>query len=132
MDTVRKLFKKIETSRERESLESEILQAIMLACEARQKRRLAVAYAGLLLSGVTILYVSLTYGGVILASDFWNIILLFFSDVTVLANYWNDFFLLLLETIPVVPILFVLIPTFFFLLFLSMFFQTSRRQRYSY
>ncbi|MFZ2187203.1 MAG: hypothetical protein WAV46_01060 [Candidatus Moraniibacteriota bacterium] len=132
MDTVRKLFKKIEPSLCREDFESEIFQAIAAARTGQLKRRVAVSYVGLLFSGVAILSAGLLYGGAFLGSEFWSVIALLFSDAAIVAGDWNNFVFLLLETVPVVPILLLLVPTFIFLLFLSMYVGATERRQYSY
>ena len=132
MNTARTLFKNIATPSLREGLQEEVFQAITVASDAQRKRFLTMMYGGLVLSGVAMVYAGLTYGVMFFESEFWSVLSLLFSDVLVVANYWNDFLFLLLETVPVAPLLFVLVPTFMFLTFLSVCFKSIGVRRYSY
>jgi ABC-type transport system involved in cytochrome bd biosynthesis fused ATPase/permease subunit len=132
MKTLRTLFKDIEAPRQREALSSEIFLALLSLKNSQLRRRAQISYAGLLFSGVSIVYTGFVYGGAFVGSEFWSILSLFVSDVSVVANYWNEFALLLLETIPIIPILLMLIPTFIFLLFLSMYYKTRAVHRLSF
>jgi hypothetical protein len=132
MNTVRRLIKEIGTSPQREGLESDIFRAIALARESQRKRNLFVSSVGLFLSGGAVVYASIVYGSIFFGSEFWSIISLLFSDAAVVINYWNEFFLLLLETIPIVPTLLLLVPTFVFLMFLGMYARTTHRHHFSY
>lgn len=132
MNTLRTLFKDMETRPKKVELQSELFLAIESLKNSQLKRRMQISYAGLFLSGAGTVFAGFTYGGTFAQSEFWSVVSLFFSDAHIVASYWNEFFLLLMETIPIVPILLILIPTFVFLLFLSMFFKTTQRHRYSY
>lgn len=132
MKTLRTLFKDIDAPRQREALLGEIFITIESLKNSQLKRRAQISYVGLLFSGVSIVYAGFVYGGAFVGSEFWSVLSLFFSDVSIVANYWNEFSLLLLETIPIIPILLLLIPTFTFLLFLSMYYKTRVVHRLSF
>ncbi len=132
MKTLRTLFRDKRTAEERVELREKIFSVIASLREKRLKRQKRLSYAGLFLSGVAIVSAVSTYGGAFAQSEFWSIVPLFFSDILVVVNYWNEFSLLLLETIPVIPILLILVPTFIFLLFLNMYFKTRETHRFSY
>lgn len=131
MKTLRILFKEMNTSQE-EQLQEKILFSIESLRNTQAKQRMQISYAGLSLSGIAFAFAVFSYGGAFVQAEFWNVITLFFSDARVVVNYWNEFSLLLLETIPVIPILLMLVPTFIFLLFLSMYFKTREAHRFSY
>lgn len=132
MNTVKELFKDVQTSLPRQGLEDEILQTVLLLRSSQIRRRLIVSTAGLIFSGAFIVYAGVVYGSTLLGSEFFSVVSLLFSDIFVVASSWNDFLLLLLETVPVIPILLLLIPTFVFLLFLSTYFTTRESGHYSY
>lgn len=132
MNTLHTLFKDMKNPSPRETLRNEIFSVIESLREAQLRRQRRRAYIGLSLSGIGVVYALFAYGGAFVGSEFWSVVSLFFSDVLVVANYWNEFSLLLLETIPVVPILLLLLPTFAFLLFLNMYFKTREMHRFSY
>lgn len=132
MNTVQVLFKKIDGAPHRDGLESDILLAIGDAKRAQYKWRLMVSYAGLFCSGLAIILAGWTYAGAFFGSEFLSVVGLLFSDITTITRYWNEFFLLLLETIPVIPIALVLLPTFVFLLFLGMYAKTTQKYHFSH
>ena len=131
MKTLRILFKEVNISQE-EQLQGKILFSIESLRNTRAKQRMQISYAGLSFSGIAFVCAVFLYGGAFVQSEFWSVISLFFSDARVVVSYWNEFSLLLLETIPVIPILLMLVPTFIFLLFLSMYFKTREVHHYSY
>jgi len=132
MKTLRTLFKDIESLKQREILLSKIFLTIESLKDSQLKRHMQLSYAGLSLSGIAFVYAVISYGGIFIQSEFWSVISLFFSDAHIVISYWNEFSLLLLETIPVVPLLLILVPSFVFLLFLSVYFKTIQRHRYGY
>lgn len=131
MKTIRTLFKVFKASHQ-ENLQGKILLAVESLRNSQMRRRMQMTYASLFLSGVGIVAMGFVYGGALVQSEFWSIISLFFSDALTVINYWNEFSLLLMETIPIIPILLLLIPTFVFLVSLSMYFKTREVRRYSY
>ncbi|MDP3956878.1 MAG: hypothetical protein Q8Q10_00030 [bacterium] len=125
-------FKKIEAVVPASDLEHKILHAISLEKSARIKHRLMASYAGLLGSFATLLYVGVTSAVAFLESDFLSLLSLAFSDAAAVAQYWNTFLLALLETVPVLPLILILIPILTLFLFFSMYFSTVDKRHYSY
>lgn len=113
-------------------LEHKILRAIALEKNARIKRRLMLSYAGLFGSFVALLYVGITFAAAFLESDFWQLMSLVHSDIAVVAQYWNTFLLALLETVPVLPLILMLVPILTLFLSFSMYFSTVDKRHYSY
>lgn len=116
----------------REDFQGEIFLTITSLQSARLRRRMYSTYAGLLFSGTALVSMAFLFGGAFVQSEFWSILTLFFSDFSIVTSYWNEFSLLLLETIPVIPLLLIFIPTFIFLLFLGMSAGMIQKHRYSY
>lgn len=132
MNTLRTLFRESISSEEREDLQERIFSTLAVLKATQMRRRRQMVGAGLLLSGTSVVSAVLISGGTFVGSEFWSVLSLFFSDLLVVVNYWNEFSLLLLETLPVVPLLTLLVPIFVFSLFLGMYFQTKATHRFSY
>lgn len=125
-------FKKIEAVVPASDLEHKILHAISLEKSARIKHRLVASYAGLFGSFVALLSVGVTFAGEFFESDFVHLMSLAFSDAAAVAQYWNTFLLALLETVPVLPLILILIPIFTLFLSFSTYFSTVDKRHYSY
>lgn len=133
MYTLRTLIKEQEIPAYSTSLERDIVQSIFLLSEKELRQQkyiytfgIAFSFAGLLLSGFF-------FGGTLIQSEFWSIVSIFFSDISSVTNYLGDFILLLLETLPIIPLLAFFVPIFFVCIFLSLLFsQTKSMQRLSY
>ncbi|MDP3956923.1 MAG: hypothetical protein Q8Q10_00280 [bacterium] len=121
MYTLRAFFRDREVVSPKAGLEKRILAAVLAVKNREMKRRLMIAYVGIVSSLGALAYASLIFGKPLIESEFWNVLPLVFSDLTVIVRYSNDFFLSLLETFPAFPVAFVLLPIFILFMFLNMY-----------
>ena len=96
----------------------------------RQQMRWAVG--GLIGSLGLLFYGVYTFGNALTQSDFWNLASLAFFDLASVSHFWQDFFLSLLETAPVVPLLSLCMPLFIFLWAFSLYVATRENERYHF
>jgi hypothetical protein len=111
---LKKIFKQIVDAPS-EILAERIMQAIEKekAKKLRQKLlliRLAFSFSALLMS-----YLVYQFGATLVRSEFWTLSSLIFSDTKVLLDYWSEYLFSLLETFPVIQLIFLLIPLYLLL-----------------
>ena len=90
----------------------------------REQKKAAVLRAMLFLflstlAGVCIIFVAYLLIQALQQSGFTQIISLIFSDSQTVALYWQNYTLAVLETAPLLPIIYLLVSCFFFLLTLK-------------
>lgn len=103
------------------SLENRVLLAIEQEKKKQNFRNRILVSFGLSASVLTLIPAVFVYGGRLFESDFWSMFTLLFSDIQVVWEYRSDYFLSLLEMLPVEATALLFIPTFAFLLFLRMY-----------
>lgn len=111
MTHLRELFKEIRHMPD-PGLEERILLALRGEIEALAERKIWLARAGTFVSLFLFLGILFFAGRTLLQSEFWGTFSLLFSDLSVVANSFQNFFYLLLETIPVVPLVTLLLSLF--------------------
>lgn len=130
MSSLDSLFKNIQAAEPDKALETRILRAIMLERDARARRRLFAARAGLAGSFTAFVSAGFAYGEALLESDFWNLLPLLFSDVTIIAQHWSSFLFSLLETFPAFALAAFLVPIFILLISLRFSVPGTNGHRY--
>ncbi len=103
---------------------------------ARQIRRARqFSFLGIIVSLGVASFGAVEYGAVLLDSPFWLLFSLLFSDLGIIAGSFQDFFYSLLETLPLVPLLFLFAPLtllFWSLSFLSKYMEQGSERRISH
>lgn len=129
-DKLRKIFKEIEDSNPPQELESLILKKIELEKKKQVRGKLFLAYFGLAGSLASAVCAVSIFGNEFLKSEFWSMISLIFSDAFIVAGNWREYAYSLLETLPVMQMIAILVPTFTFLLSLN-FYLSSRKNKHN-
>lgn len=111
MTHLKELFKEISHVPD-PGLEERILSALRREILALAERKLWFARASTFVSFVLFLGVFFFAGQKLLQSEFWDTLSLLFSDLSVVVNSSQNFFYLLLETIPVIPLTALLLSLF--------------------
>ena len=89
------------------------------------------ARAGLAVSFGALAYTLFVFGRAFLESDFWNLAKLSFSDSGVVATHAGDYWISLLETLPVVEIFAVLVPVVAVLVMFSYYFKFTNNNHFN-
>ena len=112
-------------------LESRIFERIAELRLREARRAILVSYARLAVSGGLFVMACFFVGSTILGSEFVRTLSLLFSDMTLLAQYGSDFFWLVLETFPVIPVVLLLTPLFFLLVSVGLHKSSFNKYRFS-
>jgi len=133
MQTLRTIFKEIDIPSHRISLVQDILQKIVSLSEAKIRRQKRMFLLGSIFSFVGFSFSVFFFGGMLVQSEYFSVLSVFFSDISTVALYLSDFTLLLLETLPAVPLLAIFTSVFFFCIFLFLYYtETKSVHRSSY
>ena len=95
------------------------------------RKKLMFARAGLAVSFGALAYTLFVFGRAFLESDFWNLAKLSFSDSGVVATHAGDYWISLLETLPVVEIFAVLVPVVAVLVMFSYYFKFTNNNHFN-
>jgi len=96
------------------SLEERILLALHQERERAIKRSVRVSFALTVVFGTLFLGALVSLGSTLVQSEFWSLLTLLSSDFFVLVRSSQDFGYSLLETLPLVPLIVLLIPLVLF------------------
>ncbi len=121
MQTLHTLFKDMNMPSHRTSLVCDILRSINILSEKQLRRQKNIFLFGMSVSFMSILFSLFFFGNSLVQSDFWSIFSIIFSDISVIVLHFSDFGFLLLETFPVVPLLILFVPVFFFCILFSLY-----------
>lgn len=114
MQSVKETFEKKASQEPSQFLRANILRNISILQEKREKNQkyfsliIGVVSFGTFLLGIT------QYGISFIQSEFWTIFSLIFSDLGVLVGSFQDFLFLLLETLPLIPLIAFFLPVALF------------------
>jgi hypothetical protein len=122
---IRQIFKNISELEPAPKLAGFILAKINRERSKIIREKKALVWAGLFGSALAAVYAVSFFGQEIFGSEFWSLASLAFSDINIVLINWNDYVLSLLETLPVINIVIILIPTFIFLLSLNLYFNSN-------
>jgi|GEM_PF-1074982 len=111
-----------------DSLRSKILARIELEREERDAWKARFALIGIVFSGSLLLIALLSAGASLLQSEFWTILSLLFSDMSIITASFQDFVYSLIETLPILPIISLLLPLFLLTISLSFWSTHSRKE----
>ncbi|MBP9727880.1 MAG: hypothetical protein KBD27_00720 [Candidatus Moranbacteria bacterium] len=128
MKPLEKTFEAIVREEPSQLLRASILTKIGLL-QSRKERHQKWFSLGML--SLSILLFSLgvyQYGQTLLQSDFLRLLSLLFSDLGVLIGSFQYFSYSLLETLPIVPLLVLLVPVVFFFWSMSLFLALSEKR----
>lgn len=100
-------------------LKSQILQKIKILERKRQTRQKMLYRSGIFSSIAMLFGAVIFFGNEILSSEFWNIASLTLSDIREISYYWQEYIFSLLETFPLISVIAILAPFFFFMLSLK-------------
>ena len=125
------LFRSLPETELPSGLEGRIFERITLLRLREARFAMMFSYARLLVSGVLSAVSVFFVGSTILESDFIHVVSLFLSDMTLLAQYGNSIFWFLLETFPVVPVVFLLMPIFLLSISVSLHVASLNKYRFS-
>jgi hypothetical protein len=112
MNTLHAIFKKISEIEPSVGLEKRIFRKIALEQEKQTKKDLAFYRVWSFGSSALAIYAIFAFGNSIMKSEFWSVTSLLFSDIQVVAANWSDYTFSILETLPVISLIFILIPIF--------------------
>lgn len=132
MSRLRTLFKGIQAPPYRRSLEGDIARTVVEMKSRQERLRTVVLLSGLSVSALGMVVALFVYGEAFITAEFWSIFTLLFSDISYVFDFFGEFVVLLLETVPVVPIIMLLFPVFVSLVFVSFYFQTEHKRHFSY
>ena len=132
MSRLRTLFKDIQAPPYRRSLEGDIARTIVEMKSRQERLRTVVLLSGLSVSALGMVVALFVYGEAFITAEFWSIVALLFSDLSYVFDFFGEFVVLLLETVPVVPVIMLLFPVFASLVFVSFYFQTEHKRHFSY
>jgi hypothetical protein len=124
------IFKKIARA-PRPGLEKRILLALREQERRLFERKARLALVGVWVSGLALTGAGAWAGTALLQSEFWSLLSLAFSDWNVVGSSLQDFFYSLLETLPVLPVVVLLIPFFVLNIFASISAYFFKRQQRS-
>lgn len=132
MKTLTSLFREL-SHEPSTSLKERVLLALReeWARSLRQQYRLALL--GVVTSGVGFVFMIFFFGATLVHSEFWSLLMLLFSDMQIVIGSSQDFFVSLLETVPVIPITLFLMPLMILLWSASVlvsFLAQQRRERF--
>lgn len=125
---LQKIFKKLQNVEPSRGLEGKILRAISLENSQKVARKLMFARAGIAVSFGSLAYTLFVFGRAFLESDFWNLAKLSFSDSGVVATHAGDYWISLLETLPVLEIFAILVPVVAVLVIFSYYFKFTNNK----
>ena len=125
---LQKIFKNIQDIEPSRGLEGRILKAISFENSRKVARKLMYARAGLTVSFGALAYTLFVFGRAFLESDFWNLAKLAFSDSGVIATHAGDYWVSLLETLPVLEIFAMLVPVLAVMMMFSWYFKFSNNK----
>jgi hypothetical protein len=129
---IKNIFNRLKNVEPPQSLEGEILKAIVREKRLEIKKKLLFARTGLVVSFGALIYVLSVFGKTFLQSDFWNLAKLIFSDTGIIAGHFGDFSISLLETLPVVEIFAMLVPIFAVMMLLSCYFKFTNNNHFKH
>jgi hypothetical protein len=121
MNTLRTLLQSQSNVEPSVLLRDRILTAITREEYHLIKRREQTVLFGVVLSLGLFLTLATEYSRVLLQSDFWSLAALLFSDLGIVITTSQDFLYSLLETLPLVPLISLLLPLTVFFWLLSLF-----------
>jgi hypothetical protein len=127
MNTLHALFKKISEIEPSEGLEKRILRKIALNHKKQISRDMLFYRVWSFGSSALAIYAIFAFGNSIIKSEFWSMTSLLFSDIKIVAANWSDYAFSILETLPVISLIFILIPIF--ALVLSVDFRRNLKNR---
>jgi hypothetical protein len=113
------VFKSVRDLNPPKKLAGAILNRIELEKNKAIQRKLFLDRIGIAGSILFLLGTLFPLGKIILESEFWQLASLIFSDLEIIVQNWSQFIYSLLETLPIVQIVGILIPVFFFSLFFN-------------
>ena len=122
---LQKIFKKLKNIEPSQGLEGRILKAVARENSRKISQKRLFARAGLAVSFGALAYTLFVFGRAFLESDFWNLAKLSFSDSGVVFSHAGDYWISLLETLPVLEIFAMLVPVFAVMLMFSYYFKFS-------
>ena len=126
------IFKNIDQIEPPFALKKAILRKIELERKRKAERKLFLANSGLVVSLGVFLGMISSYGQSFVQSDFWQFIKLLFSDARIVSGNWKEFAFSLVETFPLISVIFILIPFFVLLLSLDSYLDCQRRNHSGY
>lgn len=126
------IFKEVSEISPSPKLEGSILARIEILQKRQIRRRLSLAYFGLVSSLGAFIWTVVEFGNAFLQSDFWILLRLLATDASLVLKNWNNFLFSLLETFPAVSAAMILIPVFVLLLSFSAYFKLMNRNHYHY
>lgn len=125
---LQKIFKKLKDIEPSRGLEGKILKAVARENSRNISQKLMFARGGLAVSFGALAYTLFVFGRAFLESDFWNLAKLSFSDSGAVATHVGDYWISLLETLPVLEIFAMLVPVLAVMLMLSYYFKFSNNK----
>ena len=128
---IQKIFKSLKNIEPSRGLEGRILKAVARENSRKISQKLLFARAGLAVSFGALAYTLFVFGRAFLESDFWNLAKLSFSDSGVVATHAGDYWISLLETLPVVEIFAVLVPVVAVLVMFSYYFKFTNNNHFN-
>ena len=128
---LQKIFKNLKNIEPSRGLEGRILKAVARENSRKISQKLLFARAGLAVSFGALAYTLFVFGRAFLESDFWNLAKLSFSDSGVVATHAGDYWISLLETLPVVEIFAVLVPVVAVLVMFSYYFKFTNNNHFN-
>jgi hypothetical protein len=129
---IHNLFKNLKNIEPSQGLEEKILKAIALEKSLGMRKKLLFARGGLAVSFGALAYSLFVFGRMFLESDFWSLAKLSFSDSGVITSHIGDYWVSLLETLPVVEIFAMLVPVFAVMILLSYYFKFTNNNHYNH
>ena len=131
MKSLQTTFQSMTKEEPRQALRLRILAQIQLLEERQAYRQKWFSLGMLGLSAIVFFGGVYQYGSMLLQSDFWTLASLLFSDLGILAGSFQDFAYSLLETLPLVPLLVILVPLVLFFWSMSLFLALSEKKGHS-
>ncbi len=111
---LKKIFKQIVEAPS-EKLAERIMQAIEREKAKKFRQKLLLIRLAFLISFLLMVYFIFQFGTIIARSEFWTLFSLIFFDTKILFEYWNEYMFSLLETFPVIQLVFLMIPLYLLL-----------------
>lgn len=124
-------FEAMTREEPRQALRLRILAQIEMLEERRTHREKWFSLSMLSLSVCVFFGGMYQYGPMLLQSDFWMLLSLVFSDLGVLIGSFQYFVYSLLETLPLVPLLALLVPVVLFFWSMSLLLALSEKKGHS-